>query len=162
MLGWEVAQAAEANNMSVVMGTLPVFGGLTFGGSVAAGAHGSGYNGRPAVPSDMVAEIVWVDASGEKHVATPESPEWNAMFSGMGLVGVMTEFVLQLKPYSHTHFKSIKEMPDDNMMDVVEKMLEEVRVCLGGLEGRGRMRARDEGKVVGRGGAERGVWNGSV
>jgi FAD/FMN-containing dehydrogenase len=125
---WDLAQAAGAHGMTISVGSVPVFGGLTLGGTIAAGAHGSGDGPAAAdTPMDMVREVVWVDAAGERHVATPASPEWNGLYGGLGLVGVMTEFLLQLNPPSHTRFKSLLKVSDKNMVQDLERILNEVR-----------------------------------
>jgi FAD/FMN-containing dehydrogenase len=47
----ELLEAATANNMSVVSGTLPAYAGLTLGGVLASGAHGSGDNASSNIVS---------------------------------------------------------------------------------------------------------------
>lgn len=131
---WDLGEAATANNMSLPVGALPVFGGITLGGAIAASAHGSGDGeGVPNTPIDMVQEIVWVDAKGEKHVATKESQEWEGMYAGLGLVGVMTELVVQLRPLSHTKFETEFRKKDDNMVEEIDQLLKQV----GGKGGEG-------------------------
>jgi len=126
---WQLAEAAAAAGLSVPIGSLPVFGGLTLGGSIAAGAHGSGANAATAnAPIDFVTEIVWVDASGSRRVTKRGEYEWNAMYAGLGLVGVMTEIVVQLKPKSHTKFETRFRKSDQNMVSDIEQLLKEVRV----------------------------------
>jgi FAD/FMN-containing dehydrogenase len=54
---WDLGLAATAINASVPVGALPVFGGLTIGGAIAAGAHGSGDAGTLDTPMDFVKEV---------------------------------------------------------------------------------------------------------
>jgi FAD/FMN-containing dehydrogenase len=129
---WELAEAATSAGLSLPVGSLPVFGGLTLGGALAAGAHGMGDGpGRDSAPIDFVTEIVWVDASGARHVATPRSEEWNGLYGGLGLVGVMTEIVVTLEPESHTRVSTRSKIPDDNMVSDIEGILQQVGVGAG-------------------------------
>jgi FAD/FMN-containing dehydrogenase len=124
---WELAEAATSAGLSLPVGALPVFGGLTLGGVIAAGAHGMGDGaGRASAPIDFVVEIVWVDAAGTRRVARPGDEEWNAFYGGLGLIGVMTEILVQLEPESHTKISTKLKIPDDNMVQDVSRILEQV------------------------------------
>ncbi|KAI8475771.1 MAG: hypothetical protein J3K34DRAFT_517181 [Monoraphidium minutum] len=123
---WALTQEAHAAGMTVPLGSIPVFGSLTLGGVIAAGAHGSGGGpGAADTPMAMVREVVWVDAAGGRRVATPASAEWRAFYSGLGLVGVMAELLLQLAPPSHTAFKTLFHVPDTNIVRDLERYLRE-------------------------------------
>jgi hypothetical protein len=90
----------------------------------------------PPCPSPLTRpppQVVWVDAAGARHVATPASPEWNALYAGLGLVGVMAELVLQLGPASNTRFKTIFRSPDKDMVADLDRILKTVRRLVKGV-----------------------------
>ncbi|GBF98974.1 L-gulonolactone oxidase-like [Raphidocelis subcapitata] len=116
---WELAEAATSAGLSLPVGSVPLFGGLTLGGAIAAGAHGMGGAGGGDAPVDFVTEITWVDGSGEVRVTKRGDYEFGAFYAGLGLVGVMTELTVQLPYKSHTRVESVLNKPDSNMVDEV-------------------------------------------
>lgn len=66
-----------------------------------------------------------MDANGEIHKATKDTPEtWRALNGGLGLIGVITELVLQLTPPTNTQLKTLINQPDDNMYELIEQLLQ--------------------------------------
>lgn len=49
---------------------------------------------------------------------------WRALSGGLGLVGVVTELVLQLTPPTNTQLKTVLSQPDTHMLDTVSQLLE--------------------------------------
>lgn len=125
-------KAATANEMSVQLMTLPFYSGLTLGGILATASHGTGDRTASALV-DMVTEATWVDASGEVHVASRDTPEtWAAINGGLGLLGVITELNLQLTPPTNTRLETHLNQPDTNIFGDIERLLK-VRVGVGVL-----------------------------
>jgi FAD/FMN-containing dehydrogenase len=115
---------ATENSMSVQLMTLPFYAGLTLGGILSTASHGTG-DRVPSALVDMVVEVTWVDAQGKVHKASRDTPEtWKAINGGIGLIGVITELRLQLTPPTNTQLKTILNQPDDNMYEMIEKLLQ--------------------------------------
>jgi hypothetical protein len=56
---------------------------------------------------------------------TRDNPEiWKAVNGGIGLIGVITEIKIQLTPPTNTQLKTILNQPDDNMYEMIEKLLQ--------------------------------------
>jgi hypothetical protein len=53
--------------------------------------------------------------------ATPET--FKALNGGLGLLGAVTEIVLQLTPTTNTQLKTLINQPDDNIYEVIESLL---------------------------------------
>jgi FAD/FMN-containing dehydrogenase len=68
-------------------------------------------------------DVTWVDAKGEVHVSSKGSEEAAAMCGGLGLLGTITEFTLQLTEHSNTHFFTWYLKDDTNIAEDVERML---------------------------------------
>jgi hypothetical protein len=143
----QLLAAATAVNMSVPLGALPSFAGLTLGGALATAAHGSG----PSTLADMVVAATWVDGtgkvhrtssgtaleveqdrgsgsgsgSGDDHSSSPllSTRAGRALVGGLGLTGVVTELVLQLTPLTLTHALVALNAPDDTLAADVRDLL---------------------------------------
>ncbi len=50
--------------------------------------------------------MTWVDATGKVHKSYKGSPEATALCGGLGLFGAITEFTLQMVPYSTTQLST--------------------------------------------------------
>ena len=124
----ELTLAAEANDISVPPGTLPLYGNLTVGGVILAGGHGSGYRTACKL-GDLVRKVKWVDARGEIIVSDLETEhgakEVRALVGGLGLLGIVTEVTLQLQPNSRTIVEIRRDLDDTNMVAEIKKALEE-------------------------------------
>lgn len=122
----ELVNAAEANDMSVPAGALSIYGNLTVGGVILASAHGSGL-GTISCLGDLVTAVKWVNAKGEIIVSDLETEqgakEVRAFVGGLGLLGVATEFTLQLQPNSRTIVETRLGLSDENIAeDLVRTM----------------------------------------
>ena len=73
----------------------------------------------------MVVDFTWVDAKGKVHVSSRNSPEGRAHSGGMGLLGVITEFRLQLTPPSLTKLDTWYMKPDADLTGDIAKMLKQ-------------------------------------
>jgi len=73
--------------------------------------------------------VKWVDASGkiiESEMQTEQGArEVRALVGGLGLLGIVTEFTLQLQPNSRTIVEVRKNLEDTHMVGELKKLLEE-------------------------------------
>lgn len=201
MTGGELMDVATSQNMSVPWGSVPAFAGLTLGGVLATGAHGSGTGPPSALVSvsfatfrciathmktdarprasevygcfgstvtphqlpckfgniwltvhasiaclckpptsadsgpsfvvdaimflqaDLVVDIIWVDGKGDVHISKRNSDEGRALCGGVGVLGIITELVLQLQPLSHTKVETWGTVSDGNLAADIQTML---------------------------------------
>lgn len=65
---------------------------------------------------------MWYVLQSQVHVSKPTDPEFRGMNGGLGVYGVMTEFLMQMTPPSYTTLIT-SELPDTNMLADVQKML---------------------------------------
>lgn len=72
---------------------------------------------------DWFVDVTWVDSTGKVHTSTKGSEEAFALCGGLGLLGTITEFTLQLTPTSKTRFFTWYLKDDTNLADDVEKVL---------------------------------------
>lgn len=77
----------------------------------------------PLMQADTVVEIVWVDGKGEVHTSARDSPEGRAFCGGLGLIGIMTELVIQMTKSTHTKLTTRYLASDKNLMQDIEQML---------------------------------------
>lgn len=119
---FDLVEAAEAHNMSVIAGALSIYGNLTVGGVISASAHGSG-RGATCSLGDLVVKVKWVNARGEINVSEKGSNELKALVGGLGLLGIITEFTLQLQPPSMTVVESRVDLDDANIVSELEAMM---------------------------------------
>ena len=139
----QLLAAASAVNLSVPVGALPSFSGLTLGGALATAAHGSG----PSSLADMVVEATWVDGTGTVHTSSllpgegevgsgrnsgsgsgtaadiADANAGRALIGGLGLTGVVTELLLQLQPPTLTHALAALDVPDADLAADVRDLL---------------------------------------
>lgn len=122
-----LANAAEANNMSVLAGALSIYGNLTLGGVISSSAHGSGL-GSTCSLGDLVTKAKWVNGRGEVIVSDAQTKkgakELKALIGGLGLLGIITEFTLQLEPYSWTIVETRNDLHDANIVAELKNMLQ--------------------------------------
>jgi FAD/FMN-containing dehydrogenase len=63
-------------------------------------------------------------SQGQIHTATRDEPEtWHALNGGLGLMGVVTELVLQLTPPTNTVLRTALNQPDTDMPEKIMRML---------------------------------------
>lgn len=121
-----LADAAEANNMSVLAGALSIYGNLTLGGVISTSAHGSGL-GTTCSLGDLVIKVKWVNARGDIIVSDAQTEkganEVKALVGGLGLLGIITEFTLQLQPPSLTVVETRNDLDDSNIVPELKAML---------------------------------------
>ena len=68
-------------------------------------------------------DVTWVDAAGNVHVSQHGSPEFTGLCGGIGLFGAVTEFTLNMTPYSVTRMFTWYVKDDDDLINDVDKML---------------------------------------
>jgi L-gulonolactone oxidase len=117
----------EAAGMSAPAGALSIYANLTVGGVIMASAHGSG-GGTVGSLGDLVRKVKWVNAGGEVIVSDSETErgakEVRALVGGLGLLGVATEFTLQLRPNSRTVVETRKKLKDTNIVADLKRIME--------------------------------------
>jgi hypothetical protein len=118
----ELTAEATKAGMSVRVGALPYYAGLTLGGVLMTSAHGSGDRTWSKL-ADTVLELTWVDGKGETHVTKRDSDEGRALVASVGNLGVVTELLLQLTPPTYTHLMTRYEATDENLVADFEKLL---------------------------------------
>ena len=128
MTQFDLAEAAEANGMSVRAGAFSIYANLTVSGVILASAHGSGLGTINSLGS-LVTKVKWVNGKGEILVSDSATEagaeEVKALVGGLGLLGVATEFTLQLEPPSRTVVETRNNLDDTQIVADVSKMLEE-------------------------------------
>ena len=128
MTQFDLAEAAEANGLSVRACAFSVYGNLTVGGVILASAHGSGLGTFTSLGS-LVTKVKWVNGKGEillsDSATEAGAEEVKALVGGLGLLGIATEFTLQLEPPSRTVLESRSNLDDAHIVADVSKMLEE-------------------------------------
>ncbi|KAI8850879.1 hypothetical protein BC829DRAFT_488546 [Chytridium lagenaria] len=87
----DLLEALEAKNL--MLEHFPAFGGITVGGAIATGAHGSTVK-RPATISDQVVQLTLVDGLSRTRVIK-DADDLNLARVHLGLLGVVTEVVLK-------------------------------------------------------------------
>lgn len=128
MTQFDLAEAAEANGLSVRAGAFSIYGNLTVSGVILASAHGSGLRTNSSLGS-LVTKVKWVNGKGEILVSDSATEagaeEVKALVGGLGLLGIVTEFTLQLDPPSRTVVETRNNLDDTHIVADVSKMLEE-------------------------------------
>lgn len=95
----EILRYATSQNLTVPFGAMPQYGDLTLGGTLATGAHGLGGRSN-ANMADIVRAITFVDGTGNITRVSRNSNVGRGLVGGLGMLGVITEVTLQLKPGS--------------------------------------------------------------
>ena len=126
MSQFDLLDAAKLHNMSIRAGALSIYGNLTVSGVIPASAHGSGL-GTISSLGDLVTKVKWVNGKGEIFVSDTErgAEEVKVLVGGLGLLGIVTEFTLQLEPRSRIVVETRNNLDDINIVADVTKMLEE-------------------------------------
>ncbi|WIA41247.1 hypothetical protein OEZ86_004858 [Tetradesmus obliquus] len=118
----EFTAEATRNGMSVQIGSLPAYAGLTMAGVMSTSGHGSGDNATSNI-CDTLISITWVDANGNVRTSSRDSEEGRLFCGGMGLIGVMTELDIQMTPPTHTKLITRYLANDTDIVGDIEKML---------------------------------------
>jgi FAD/FMN-containing dehydrogenase len=96
----KVVEVAAAHGMSVK--STSMFLGLSVGGLIATGSHGTGRNS--ATFGDGVVGFEMVKADGTVlDVTAPGSELWRAMITNLGALGMVTAVTLQCEPLYNVH-----------------------------------------------------------
>lgn len=123
----ELARGMEAAGMSIPAGALSIYANLTVGGVILASAHGSGF-GTVSSLGDLVRKVKWVNAKGDVIVSDSETEhganEVRALVGGLGLLGIATEFTLQMQPNSRTVVETRKKLKDTNIVAELKQIVE--------------------------------------
>jgi FAD/FMN-containing dehydrogenase len=85
----EFTAEATRVGMSVQVGSLPAYAGLTMAGVMSTSGHGSGDNATSNI-CDTLISITWVDADGNVRTSSRDSEEGKLFCGGMGLIGMIT------------------------------------------------------------------------
>lgn len=118
----EFAAEATRVGMSVHVGSLPAYAGLTVGGVLSTGGHGSGDQATSNI-CDTLISLTWVDHQGNIRKSARHDKEGKMFCGGMGLIGLITELEVQLTPPTHTKLITRYLSNDTNLVDDIEKML---------------------------------------
>jgi FAD/FMN-containing dehydrogenase len=118
----EFAAEATRLGMSVQVGSLPAYAGLTVGGVLSTSGHGSGDQATSNI-CDTLISLTWVDHQGNIRKNARQDKEVRLFCGGLGLIGLITELEIQLTPPTHTKLITRYLAKDDNMVDDIEKML---------------------------------------
>jgi FAD/FMN-containing dehydrogenase len=73
---------------------------------------------------DWFVDVTWVDASGTVRTSAKGSEEARALCGGLGLLGTITEFTLQMTETTNTWFSTWYLKDDTNMAEDIDKMLQ--------------------------------------
>ncbi|WIA38074.1 hypothetical protein OEZ86_001443 [Tetradesmus obliquus] len=117
----ELLPAATKAGMSMQIGSLPAYAGLTLAGILATSAHGSGDRTTNNL-ADTVLAVTWVDGRGRIRTSTRKDPEFKAFNGGVGVFGVVTELLLQMTPPSNTQLITVMK-DDKDMMGEINRLL---------------------------------------
>lgn len=113
---------ANANGISPPRSSLPWWQGLTLAGVYATASHGTGRNTTSMI-CDWVKDVTWVDSSGAIHTSAKGSPEAKGLCGGLGLLGSITEFTLEMTPTSNTRLSTWYLKEDTDIAGDIAKML---------------------------------------
>ncbi|KAL1921710.1 uncharacterized protein VTP21DRAFT_10352 [Calcarisporiella thermophila] len=75
----------------------PSFGGISVGGAIATGAHGSSLL-HPATLSELAVGMTFVDANGRLRRINADSPDFAAFRVHLGLLGIIVDVTLPVVP----------------------------------------------------------------
>eukprot|EP00878_Enallax_costatus_P025086 GHUV01026807.1.p1 GENE.GHUV01026807.1~~GHUV01026807.1.p1 ORF type:complete len:612 (+),score=124.44 GHUV01026807.1:250-2085(+) len=114
--------AADANDMSIPVTAVPWWQRLTLGGIFSTASHGSGNNATSMI-CDWFVEVTWVDANGDIHTSVKGTEDAKALCGGIGLLGVIAEITLQMKPTTNSWFKTWYLKDDAHLAEDIEAML---------------------------------------
>jgi hypothetical protein len=84
----------------------------------------------PAPQADILAEVTWVDGAGIVHTSTRDSDAGRALVSGLGVAGIVTELLLQLKGPGRTAFDTRFKKSDKQLAGDIQELL---KVCCGAV-----------------------------
>lgn len=76
---------------------------------------------------DWFVDVTWVDANGDIRTSVKGSEDAKALCGGIGLLGVVAEITLQMRPTTNSWFKTWYLKDDKNLADDIEVML---KVCM--------------------------------
>eukprot|EP00878_Enallax_costatus_P040751 GHUV01047115.1.p1 GENE.GHUV01047115.1~~GHUV01047115.1.p1 ORF type:complete len:139 (-),score=18.22 GHUV01047115.1:740-1156(-) len=75
------------------------------------------------VQCDWFVEVTWVDANGDIHTSVKGTEDAKALCGGIGLLGVIAEITLQMKPTTNSWFKTWYLKDDAHLAEDIEAML---------------------------------------
>lgn len=85
----EFTAEATRVGLSIQVGSLPAYAGLTMAGVMSTSGHGTGDNATSNI-CDTLISITWVDHQGNVRVSERDSEEGKLFCGGMGLIGIIT------------------------------------------------------------------------
>lgn len=118
----ELTSEATRLGMSVFIGTLPAYAGLTISGIMSTSGHGSGDNATSNI-CDTLISVTWVNVDGEIKKSLRQSPEAKLFCGGLGIIGIITEIELQMTPTTHTKLITRYLSSDADLFNDIAKML---------------------------------------
>jgi FAD/FMN-containing dehydrogenase len=101
----KVVDIAMRNGMSVK--STSMFLGLSVGGLIATGSHGTGRHSATFGDGVVGFEVVKADGT-VLHVTEPGSELWRAMITNLGTLGMITAVTLQCEPLYNVHEDHIR------------------------------------------------------
>ena len=96
----DLVDVAARNGMSVKSPAM--FLGLSVGGLIATGSHGTGRNSATFGDAVVAFELVTADGT-VLQVDSPGSDLWRAVITNLGALGVLTAVTLQCEPLYNVH-----------------------------------------------------------
>ncbi|KXN74263.1 hypothetical protein CONCODRAFT_2638 [Conidiobolus coronatus NRRL 28638] len=81
----------------VTINHIPAYGGITVGGAVSLGAHGSTLN-HPNTLSEYLVGITYIDGQGNLRKIKEGDPDFNAFRVSLGLLGIFVDVTLRVVP----------------------------------------------------------------
>ncbi|KAI8892340.1 hypothetical protein BC833DRAFT_612018 [Globomyces pollinis-pini] len=102
---------------------VPDYGGITVGGSIGTGGHGSSLK-YPSATHDYMVAAKLVDGTGQIINITEDHPDFPAFRVNLGALGILTEITLNTLPLQKLYAKNIELDFNDatlNMVDIVKQ-----------------------------------------
>ena len=97
----DVIEAAEEQGWAIPC--LPDIAGVTLGGAIATGTHGTGQKGH--ILAEYMTRCTLILANGTRRVVTHDDPIMDAARVSLGVLGVFSEITLQCVPLYTLHLK---------------------------------------------------------
>ncbi|KXN74259.1 FAD-binding domain-containing protein [Conidiobolus coronatus NRRL 28638] len=85
------------NAAGVTINHIPAYSGITVGGAVSLGAHGSTLN-HPNTLSEYLVGITYIDGQGNLRKIKEGDPDFNAFRVSLGLLGIFVDVTLRVVP----------------------------------------------------------------
>lgn len=96
---WDLVNWLDAKGFALDQ-RIPGFGGISVGGFIATGAHGSNTRGSASIPSSIVSlEIIGADGKSKVYDQTNTTPDqWRALRTNLGALGIVARVRFEVRP----------------------------------------------------------------